>query len=83
MTDVIVPPEPLPPIPSVVAAPVSERSQARRETLKQLVRRPAFLIGSVVMIAWVVTALLGRPGSRRTTRSTTSRSATNHRTPST
>jgi peptide/nickel transport system permease protein len=58
MTDVIVP-DPLPPIPSVVAGPVSERSQARRETITLLVRRPAFLIGCLVMGAWVVTALLG------------------------
>ena len=62
MTDVLLPPDPLPPVPSVVAGPVSasERSQARRETLKVLVRRPAFLIGSVVMVAWVITALLGQ-----------------------
>jgi len=60
MTDVVIPPEPLPPVPSVVAAPASERSQARRETLKLLVRRPAFVIGCLVMVAWVVTALLGQ-----------------------
>jgi peptide/nickel transport system permease protein len=60
MTDVFVPPEPLPPIPSVVVGPVSERSQARRETLKVLIRRPAFLVGTFVMVAWVITALLGQ-----------------------
>jgi len=60
MTDVVIPPEPLPPVPSVIAAPTSERSQARRETLKVLVRRPAFLIGCFVMLAWVITALLGQ-----------------------
>ena len=47
MTDVLVQPEPLPPVPSVVSGPTSERSQARRETLKLLLRRPAFLIGCV------------------------------------
>jgi len=42
-----------------VATPVSERSQARRETLRQLARRPAFIIGCVVMIGWIITAILG------------------------
>ncbi len=41
------------------ATPVSERSQARRETLRQLVRRPAFIVGCVVMIGWIITAILG------------------------
>jgi len=59
MTDVLLTPEPLSPVPSVVAGPTSERSQARRETLRLLIRRPAFLIGCFVMIAWVITALLG------------------------
>lgn len=59
MTDVLMEPEPLPPVPSLVTAPNSERSAARRETLKLLIRRPAFLIGCIVMIAWIVTALLG------------------------
>lgn len=59
MTDVLMEPEPLPPVPSLVTAPNSERSAARRETLKLLIRRPAFLIGCIVMLAWIVTALLG------------------------
>ncbi len=59
MTDVLMEPEPLPPVPSLVAAPNTERSAARRETIKLLVRRPAFLIGCFVMIAWIITALLG------------------------
>lgn len=59
MTDVLMEPEPLPPVPSLVAATNTERSAARRETIKLLVRRPAFLIGCFVMIAWIITALLG------------------------
>ncbi len=54
--DVNVTPAPVAPI----AAPaVSERSQARRETLRVLIRRPAFIIGNVVLIGWIITAVLG------------------------
>jgi peptide/nickel transport system permease protein len=38
---------------------VSERSQARRETIRQLLHRPAFIIGNVIIIGWIVIALLG------------------------
>jgi peptide/nickel transport system permease protein len=38
---------------------ISERSQARRETISQLLHRPAFIIGNIVIISWVVIALLG------------------------
>ena len=38
---------------------VSERSRARRETVLLLVRRPAFIIGSLVLIGWIITAVLG------------------------
>ena len=48
-----------PPVAPIAATPVSERSQARRETLRQLVRRPAFIIGVLVMIGWIITAILG------------------------
>lgn len=59
MTDATTSPEEIPAIPPMVTGHVSERSQARRETLKLLLRRPSFIIGCVVMIAWVITALLG------------------------
>lgn len=48
-----------PPVAPIAATPVSERAQARRETLRQLVRRPAFIIGVLVMIGWIMTAILG------------------------
>ena len=38
----------------------SERSQARRETAKQLLRRPAFIIGNIVIIGWIICAVLGQ-----------------------
>lgn len=45
---------------AAVAAPsVSERSQARRETLRVLIRRPAFIIGNIVVIGWIICAVLG------------------------
>lgn len=55
--DVIVSPTPTSPI----AAPAaSERSQARRETLRVLVKRPAFIIGNIVIIGWIICAVLGQ-----------------------
>lgn len=54
--DVIVEP---PPTTVVVAPAQSERAQARRETARQLLRRPAFIIGNVIIIGWVICALLG------------------------
>jgi len=39
--------------------PTSERSQARRETIKLLLRRPSFLVGVAILFGWVVTAILG------------------------
>jgi len=57
MTDVIVTPTPVAPM---VAPPTSERSKARRETLRVLIRRPAFIIGNIVIIAWIITAVLGQ-----------------------
>jgi peptide/nickel transport system permease protein len=40
-------------------AAVSERSRARREMLRLLVRRKAFIIGSLVILFWVICAILG------------------------
>ena len=57
MVDVVVEP---PPIAPVVSAAQSERSQARRETIKQLLSRPAFLIGNVIIIGWIICAVLGQ-----------------------
>jgi peptide/nickel transport system permease protein len=37
----------------------SERSQARRETIRVLIRRPAFIIGVAIMATWIVIAILG------------------------
>ncbi len=54
--DVVVTPTPVAPM---AAPPVSERAQARRETLRVLIRRPAFIIGNIVVIGWVITAVLG------------------------
>jgi peptide/nickel transport system permease protein len=39
--------------------PASERSQARRETALLLLRRPAFIIGNLVLLGWILTAILG------------------------
>jgi peptide/nickel transport system permease protein len=38
----------------------SERSQARRETIRLLLRRPAFIIGVLVMTVWIICAVLGQ-----------------------
>jgi peptide/nickel transport system permease protein len=48
------------PVAPVATAPLSERAQARRETLRVLVRRPAFIIGLVVIFAWILCAVLGQ-----------------------
>ena len=58
LMDVIVTPEPAV-APIAGAGRVSERSQARRETLRLLLRRPAFIIGNVIVIGWVICAVLG------------------------
>ncbi len=54
-----VPIAPAPAATPIGATGVSERAQARRETLRILFRRPAFLIGMLVILGWVVTAMLG------------------------
>jgi peptide/nickel transport system permease protein len=38
---------------------VSERSQARRETVRLLLHRPAFIIGNLILIGWIIVAVLG------------------------
>ena len=54
--DVAMTPQPAAP----VAGPaVSERAKARRETLRQLLRRPAFIVGNIIIISWIVIAILG------------------------
>ena len=57
MVDVIV--NPTPPAPMVAPA-ASERSQARRETLRVLIRRPAFIFGNIIIIGWIICAVLGQ-----------------------
>jgi len=44
----------------MVAPAVSERSQARRETIRVLLRRPAFIIGNIVIFGWIICAVLGQ-----------------------
>lgn len=54
--DVIVEPPTLAP---VVAGAASERAQARRETIRLLLRRPSFIIGNLIIFGWIITAILG------------------------
>jgi peptide/nickel transport system permease protein len=42
-----------------VAAPVSERKQARRENWRLIRRRPSFIIGNIITLVWVTCAVLG------------------------
>lgn len=57
MVDVVV--DPGPPAQFVTSAE-SERSQARRETLRLLIRRPAFIIGNLIVLGWIICAVLGQ-----------------------
>jgi peptide/nickel transport system permease protein len=59
--DVPVAPAPAPAEAAVPAAQTrgSERAQARRETIRLLLRRPSFLIGVLVLAFWVVMAVIG------------------------
>jgi peptide/nickel transport system permease protein len=55
---------PITPTPVEVVTPTapgrrSERAQARRETIRLLLRRPSFIIGTLVLLLWIVTAVLG------------------------
>ena len=45
---------------SQTPTPTSERAKARRETIRVLLHRPAFIIGIVIMLGWIVTAVLGQ-----------------------
>jgi peptide/nickel transport system permease protein len=54
-----VPIAPAPATTPVTVGAVSERAQARRETIRQLLKRPAFLVGIVVLVGWILTAILG------------------------
>lgn len=54
-----VPIAPAPAAAPVTVGAVSERAQARRETIRQLARRPAFLVGIIVLLGWVLIAILG------------------------
>ena len=56
LMDAALTPQPTAP---VVGPAVSERSQARRETIRLLLRRPAFIVGNVIIIFWILTAILG------------------------
>jgi peptide/nickel transport system permease protein len=56
--DVPVTPAPIAPV-TAAATPRTERAQARRETLGLLLHRPAFIIGNIVLIGWIITAVLG------------------------
>ena len=40
-------------------AEASERSKARNETIRLLLRRPAFIIGNVIILFWITCAILG------------------------
>jgi peptide/nickel transport system permease protein len=52
-------PSPVDPDTVSTVATVSERAQARRETLRLLARRPAFIIGNLIVLGWIITAVLG------------------------
>lgn len=54
-----VPISPAPAAPSIASTSISERAQARRETIRVLLRRPAFVVGLVIMLGWVLAAILG------------------------
>jgi len=56
----VVTPGPVVPVAPVAPGAISERAQARRETLRVLIRRPAFIIGCVVILGWILTAVLGQ-----------------------
>jgi peptide/nickel transport system permease protein len=47
-------------VPPVAAGSTSERSQARRETIRLLLHRRAFIIGNLIVIGWIITAILGQ-----------------------
>jgi peptide/nickel transport system permease protein len=48
------------PVPPAASGEVSERSQARRETIRLLLHRRAFIVGNIIVIGWLITAVLGQ-----------------------
>ena len=48
------------PVIPVASGPASERSKARRETIRLLLHRRAFILGNIIVIGWIVTAILGQ-----------------------
>ena len=58
MVDVVVTPQSIAPSP-VGPVEASERSKARRETIRLLLRRPAFIIGNIIIFGWIICAVLG------------------------
>jgi peptide/nickel transport system permease protein len=48
------------PGPEPASGAKSERAQARRETLRLLLRRPAFIIGNLIILWWVFCAIMGQ-----------------------
>ena len=58
MVDVVVTHESISPSP-VGPIEASERSKARRETLRLLFKRPAFIIGNIIIFGWIICAVLG------------------------
>jgi peptide/nickel transport system permease protein len=58
--DIPVTPGPVVPAAPAATGAVSERAQARRETIRLLFRRPAFIIGNIIIIGWIITAVLGQ-----------------------
>jgi peptide/nickel transport system permease protein len=57
--DIPVVPGPVGQVAPAAPGAVSERSQARRETIRLLLHRPAFIIGNLIIIGWIITAVLG------------------------
>jgi peptide/nickel transport system permease protein len=57
--DVPITPAPVAPTAPTGTSAVSERAQARRETIRVLIRKPAFIVGVLIMVGWVVTAVAG------------------------
>ena len=53
-------------VPAIADPPVpppkfeSERKQARRENFRLLIRRPSFIIGTIILLFWVFCALFGK-----------------------
>jgi peptide/nickel transport system permease protein len=48
------------PVSPVLPGSTSERSKARRETIRLLLHRRAFIVGNLIVIGWIITAVLGQ-----------------------